>query len=109
MKKHSRPLCRFSQGDMVKVEDLDGCRAARAKLYAMGLTPGTVLEVVSTGGGPCRLKVRGTDLVLGRGLSEKIFACPVDQCAVEQCPGEHLEEDCPKSKPCRGHWRSKAS
>ena len=84
MKKDSRPLCRFSQGDMVRVEDLEGCRAARAKLYAMGLTPGTELEVVSSGHGPCRLKVRGTDLVLGRGLSQKIFACPLEECAEEE-------------------------
>ena len=98
----SKPLCRFRPGMRVRVADLDGCRHARAKLYAMGLTPGTELEVVSAGNGPCRLKVRGTDLVLGRGLSEKIFACPVDQCA-----GEHLDEDCPKGKSCRGHWRAK--
>jgi ferrous iron transport protein A len=84
MKNEPRPLCRFRQGDKVKVEDLEGCRQARAKLYAMGLTPGTVLEVVSTGRGPCRLKVRGTDLVLGRGLSQKVFACPLEQCAEEE-------------------------
>lgn len=80
MKNQSKPLCRFQPGDRVRVEDLEGCRQARAKLYAMGLTPGTELEVVSAGRGPCRLKVRGTDLVLGHGLSRKIFACPMEEC-----------------------------
>ncbi len=81
MKSNAKPLCRFCPGDRVRVEDLDGCRQARAKLYAMGLTPGTELEVVSAGNGPCRLKVRGTDLVLGRGISQKVFACPLEECA----------------------------
>ena len=89
MKNDSRPLCRFSPGDRVRVEDLEGCRQARAKLYAMGLTPGTELEVVSAGHGPCRLKVRGTDVVLGHGLSQKIFACPLEECIKDKrCRGD---------------------
>ncbi|MGE4552385.1 MAG: ferrous iron transport protein A [Desulfovibrionaceae bacterium] len=87
MHRFGKPLCRIPEGTTVKVEDLDACRAARAKLYAMGLTPGTVLEVVSSGPGPCRLRVRGTDLVLGRGLSEKVIACPLGECPKGQCPG----------------------
>lgn len=82
-KNGSRPLCRIPEGTRVKVEDLEGCRQARAKLYAMGLTPGTELEVVQSGPGPCRLKVRGTDLVLGHGLSRKVFACPLNDCPSE--------------------------
>lgn len=79
----SLPLCRIPEGTLVKVEDLKGCREARGKLYAMGLTPGTELEVVQSGPGPCRLKVRGSDLVLGHGLSQKIFACPLAACPSE--------------------------
>ncbi len=79
-KNGSLPLCRIPEGTLVKVEDLDGCRKARSKLYAMGLTPGTELEVVQSGPGPCRLRVRGTDIMLGHGLSQKIFACPLSEC-----------------------------
>lgn len=87
MTRSGKPLCRIPEGTTVRVEDLDACRAARAKLYAMGLTPGTVLEVVSSGAcGPCRLRVRGTDLVLGRGLSEKVLACPLGDCPEGRCP-----------------------
>lgn len=75
-KKNARCLAQFPPGSLVKVEDLAGCEGARGKLYAMGLTPGTVLEVVSSGRGPCRLKVRNTDVVVGHGLAHKIFACP---------------------------------
>ncbi len=84
--KEKKPLCRFHKGDLVKVEDLDGCPRAKSRLYAMGLTPGAVLEVVSTGMGPCRLKVRGSDVVLGRGLAHKIIACSMADC--DQCPSE---------------------
>lgn len=82
-KNGAQPLCRIPHGTRVKVEDLDGCRQARSKLYAMGLTPGTELEVVQSGPGPCRLRVRGTDLVLGHGLSQKVFACPLPECPSE--------------------------
>lgn len=84
--KEKKPLCRFNKGELVKVEDLDGCPRAKSRLYAMGLTPGSVLEVVSSGLGPCRLKVRGSDVVLGRGLAHKIIACAMGEC--DQCPGE---------------------
>lgn len=75
---HSKPLCGYPDGATVKVEDLCGGRGARSRLYSLGLTPGTVLEVVSGGNGPCRLKVRGSDLVLGSGLAEKVFVCPAE-------------------------------
>ena len=74
-KKECQPLCSFPSGTTVKLEDLPcGCHA-KSKLYAMGLIPGTVLDVVSSGtSGPCRIKVRGSDLVLGHGIAEKILA-----------------------------------
>lgn len=79
----SQPLCRIPEGTRVTVEDLDACPKARAKLYAMGLTPGTELEVVQSGSGPCRLRVRGSDIILGHGMSQKVFACPLTTCPSE--------------------------
>ena len=73
-----KPLCRFPRGSQGKVADLAPCRGARGKLLAMGLTPGTVLEVVQSGDGPCRLRVRGSDVVIGHGLAGKIIACPAN-------------------------------
>jgi ferrous iron transport protein A len=94
LKKKSQPLCRFPQGTRVRVKDLAQCRGARSRLYALGLTPGTELEVVSTAGGPCRLRVRGSDLIIGHGLATKILVCPV-----EACPGQDCAEGCAGNCP----------
>ncbi|SKA88342.1 ferrous iron transport protein A [Paucidesulfovibrio gracilis DSM 16080] len=82
----SQPLCRFPQGTKVRVKDLAQCRGARSRLYALGLTPGTELEVMSAPGGPCRLRVRGANLTIGHGLATKILVCPVDGCPARDCP-----------------------
>lgn len=79
--KIRQPLCRFPEGSVVRVEDLASCRGARSRLYALGLTPGTELEVISSSGGPCRLRVRGSDLIIGHGLADKILVCPVHGCS----------------------------
>jgi ferrous iron transport protein A len=70
----SFPLNRFPNGSHVTIAGLSGGGAARSRLYAMGLTPGTRVEITSGGNGPCRLKVRGSELVLGHGLAAKILA-----------------------------------
>jgi ferrous iron transport protein A len=40
----------------------------------MGLIPGTEVEITSGGYGPCRMKVRNSELVLGHGMASKILA-----------------------------------
>ncbi len=82
-KHESTPLCRIPEGTRVRLHELGGCPKARAKLYAMGLTPGTELEIIQSGSGPCKLRVRGSDLVLGHGMSQKVFACPLGNCPSE--------------------------
>ena len=74
----SRPLCQFPSGSKVRVTGLESGGGARCRLCALGLTPGTVIEVTQNGPGPCRLKVRGSDLVLGQGLAHKVMALPAD-------------------------------
>ena len=69
----SRPITSFKPGSLVRIQGLEGCPKSRCRLCAMGLTPGTVVEIRSNGRGPCRLKVRGADLVLGRGMSSRIL------------------------------------
>lgn len=73
-KKVCQPLCDVPSGSKVKLGDICcGCHA-RSKLFAMGLIPGTVLDVISgCCSGPCRLKVRGSDLVLGHGMASQIL------------------------------------
>ncbi len=71
-----RPLCTFPQGSVVRIAEVEECSCARCRMFALGLTPGTPVEILASGPGPCRLKVRGSDLVIGHGMAEKILARP---------------------------------
>lgn len=74
-----KPISQFPSGSKVRVESTEGCCRARGRLCAMGLTPGTFCEVLSGGTmGPCRVRVRDTDVVIGHGMAEKILASPAD-------------------------------
>jgi len=46
------------------------------RLAEMGLTPGMTMEVLNRGPGPFILSVRGTRLVLGRGMVGRILVRP---------------------------------
>ncbi|MFW5488475.1 MAG: FeoA family protein [Desulfovibrio sp.] len=70
----ARPLTAFPKGSKVTIHSFCAGGKARCRLCAMGLTPGTSVELGSNGSGPCRVKVRGADVVLGRGLADKILA-----------------------------------
>lgn len=72
-----QPLTSFPSGSRVTVQQYSGGTKARCRLCALGLTPGTQVEVRSVGPGPCRINVRGSDLILGRGLAEKVLATPL--------------------------------
>ena len=44
------------------------------RLYQMGLTPGTVVEVVANyGRGPLIVRVRGVETAIGRGIASRIL------------------------------------
>ncbi|OPX22439.1 MAG: hypothetical protein B1H04_05005 [Planctomycetales bacterium 4484_123] len=47
------------------------------RLAEMGLTPGEPMEVINRGPGPFIVQVRGTRLVLGRGMVDKILVRPI--------------------------------
>jgi ferrous iron transport protein A len=50
----------------------------RMRLLQMGLTPGTIVEVVDNRGrGPVLVRVRGVVIALGRGVAEKIIVEPL--------------------------------
>ncbi len=67
------PLTKVTAGKEVIIKTVDGGCGARSKLLALGIIPGTKVKIVSNGFGPCRLKVRGYEIVIGRGLAEKIL------------------------------------
>ncbi|MGD9608823.1 MAG: ferrous iron transport protein A [Desulfovibrionaceae bacterium] len=66
-------LCAFPPGSRVRVETLCDCPKARGRLCAMGITPGTVVEITSTCGGPVCLRARGACVTLGHGLAAKVY------------------------------------
>jgi len=67
------PLSAFPPGSRVRVESLCDCPKARGRLCAMGITPGTVVEITAGCGGPVCLRARGTSITIGHGLAEKIY------------------------------------
>jgi ferrous iron transport protein A len=90
-----KPISKFPSGSKVRVESTEGCCRARGRLCAMGLTPGTFCEVLSGGSmGPCRVRVRDTDVVIGHGMAEKILASPAD--GESEGRTASCEEGCPK-------------
>ena len=66
-------LSSFPAGSRVRVETLCDCPRARGRLCAMGITPGTVVEITAACGGPICLRARGTCITLGQGLATKIY------------------------------------
>lgn len=72
------PQCRLLRdipaGKTVRVHSLTADKAARARLCALGILPGTRLEVCDncTGGGMRRIRVRGSSLVIGDCMAEGV-------------------------------------
>lgn len=67
------PLTETQPGMHVRVSEVNGGKELRARLCALGLTPGTPVEIVSVGSGPVIVKVLDSRLMLGRGMAEKVL------------------------------------
>ncbi len=73
-----KSLTTFPCGSTVKVCSLADSRPERARMCALGLTPGTCVQVLDSGNGCCRVRVRGSDLVLGEQMARCILAEKTD-------------------------------
>ncbi|MDD3311264.1 FeoA family protein [Pseudodesulfovibrio sp.] len=80
-----KPLTSFPEGTVVRIADIDGGRGARSRMLAMGLTPGCPVEVLRGGPAGCRVRVRGSDVVLCCGLAAKILAVENDSPEGPHC------------------------
>jgi len=70
----ARPLSLIKPGEVVRLLSVVGGGNLRTRLAAMGLVPGTMLEVVRNNShGPVIVSVKGSRLMLGRGMSHKIM------------------------------------
>lgn len=60
--------------EKAKIINIQGGRGLVQRLMDLGLTYGTVVEVVRNfGRGPIVVSVRNTDIALGRGVARKIW------------------------------------
>ena len=57
---------------------VEGGQAFRARLCAMGLTPGKSAEVVRVTSGPVVLTVLGSKIVIGRGMAKHVLVQLMD-------------------------------
>ncbi len=67
------PLSMINEGRRAILKKITGGRQLRGRLAALGLLPGTELEVVQNSGhGPFVVSVRGSRIVIGRGMASRI-------------------------------------
>ena len=67
------PLTLVDEGKRAVLRSIEGGRQLRSRLAALGLLPGAELEVVQNSGhGPFVVAVRGSRIVIGRGMAARI-------------------------------------
>jgi len=71
------PLSSLPAGSRARVVDIRGGYGFRRRLFEMGLTPNTVVEVLANSWGPILVRVRGTVIAIGRGMAHKILVEPL--------------------------------
>lgn len=68
------PLSHARPGTRLKVRRIEGGRKLCARMAALGIYPGAEVELVCAGCDcPCLVKVHGSTLSLGAGVSNKIL------------------------------------
>ena len=67
------PLTMISEGKKAILRSIEGGRQLRSRLAALGLLPGAELEVIQNSGhGPFVIAVKGSRIVIGRGMAARI-------------------------------------
>lgn len=67
------PLTMVSEGTTAVLRSIGGGHQMRGRLAALGLFPGTELEVIQNSGhGPFVVSVRGSRIVIGRGMASRM-------------------------------------
>ncbi len=73
------PLALVSPGERVRIARVAGGEELNRQLMDLGLVLGAEAEVISSGGGPLVLAVKGSRVALGRGAAHKILVTPLGQ------------------------------
>jgi len=67
------PLTMIREGKKAILLSIEGGRQLRSRLAALGLLPGAELEVIQNSGhGPFVIAVKGSRIVIGRGMAARI-------------------------------------
>ncbi len=67
------PLTMVNEGTRAILRSIEGGRQLRGRLAALGLLPGSELEVIQNSGhGPFVVSVKGSRVVIGRGMAARI-------------------------------------
>ena len=73
-----QPLASVASGQRVKITGFAGGRMLRARLLALGLNLGRVVDIVQNNRGLIILGVDGGRVALGKGVTQKILTTPVE-------------------------------
>ena len=74
-----KPLSLIKPGKKVRLVSITGGTFLQSRLMSMGLLQGTPVEVVKNrGDGPVIVSVKGSRLVLGRGMAQKILVTCIE-------------------------------
>jgi len=72
--KQLRPLSMVTEGETVKLAKIDASRGLNNRLASMGLLPNVEITVVrNSHPGPFVINVKGSKMMLGRGMAHKIM------------------------------------
>ncbi len=72
--KHLRPLLAVKAGETVKLAKIEAGRGLNSRLASMGLLPNVEITVVrNSHPGPFVINVKGSKMMLGRGMAHKIM------------------------------------
>jgi ferrous iron transport protein A len=82
--KSFKKLTDIQPGTTVRVIKIEAGQEAKTRLNHLGITPDVILKLECSAPfhGPVCLKVRGTQLCVGRGLAEKVM---VEKVSEPQC------------------------
>lgn len=74
-----KPLSTIQTGETVKLSGIEAGRGLNNRLAAMGLVSNVEITVVSNGHpGPFVISAKGTRMMLGRGMADKIMVSSCD-------------------------------
>ena len=72
--KQLRPLSLIKNGETVKLAGISAGRDLNSRLASMGLVPDVEIKVVNNKHpGPFVISVKGSKMILGRGMAQKIM------------------------------------